>query len=304
MRRAFIDDEVLYFYLRGRPQEAVARIIGAFAIECFYSAARSYNKDNPPEGALFKHGYVFVDEFQNIAGRNFDGFMETARTEGLSLLLASQSIEKLQSQNLAHALETSTSFRQWYSARTPVAHKYLRDISGETETLRPGRVNATVTARGLVMTPLHEAFELRDAPRFSTNDLNAIDAAPGMSLVRLAADRDRAQYAGATVATFMSYAQPKAEFDRLSVAYWPEGPALISNMPHADDLPSADAPPGHKSPPWAEPLSAADMAKVESVTKALASARPPASDTELARALDAITISATGYPPKKGTSEP
>jgi len=303
MRRAFIDDEVLYFYLRGRPQEAVARIIGAFAIECFYAASRSYNKDNPPEAARFKHGYVFVDEFQNIAGRNFDGFMETARTEGLALLLASQSLEKLQSQHLAHAIEDSTSFRQWYSARTPAALKYLRDISGDTETLRPGRVTAEVTARGLIVRPVNREFEVRDAPRFSTNDLNAIDAEPGMSLVRLGANRDRAQYAGATVATFMPYAMPYADFQRLSVGSWPEGPALISNMPPAE-LPIADAPPGHRSLPWAAPLGAEDAAKVQAVIKALASARPPASDTELARALDAITISATGYPPKKGTSEP
>jgi hypothetical protein len=304
MRRAFADDEVLYFYLRGRPQEAVARIIGAFAIECFYAASRSYNKDNPPEAARFKHGYVFVDEFQNIAGRNFDGFMETARTEGLALLLASQSLEKLQSQHLAHAIEDSTSFRQWYSARTPAALKYLRDISGETETLRSARVTATGTPRGLVTTPVSDAWELREAPRFSTNDLNAIDAEPGMSMVRQGANRDRAHYAGATVATFMPYAMPYADFQRLSVGSWPEGPALISNMPPAEVLPDADLFPGHRSPPWAEPLSVEDLANVEAVTKALVAARPPASDTALAHALDAIIISATGYPPKKGPREP
>lgn len=307
MPRAFVDDEVLYFYLRGRPQEAVARIIGAFAIECFYAAARSYNKDNPPEGARFKHGYVFVDEFQNIAGRNFDGFMETARTEGLALLLASQSLEKLQSQHLAYAIEGSTSFRQWYSARTPAALKYLRDISGDTETLRPQKttVKQWVMRKGVptLVESVSAEFEARDAPRFTTNELNALDAAPGFTLVKMS-DRDRAQYAGATVATFMSYAMPKAEFDRLSVAYWPEGPALISNMPPAEVIPDADVFHGHRSPPWAEALSAADTAKVEAVTKAFTSLRPPASDTELARAIDAITITHTGYPPKKGTREP
>jgi hypothetical protein len=166
------------------------------------------------------------------------------------------------------------------------------------------RVTATHTPRGLVTTPASDVWEVREVPRFSTNDLNAIDAEPGMSLVRLGANRDRAQYAGATVATFMPYAMPYDEFQELSDASWPEGPALISNMPPAEVLPDADLLLGHRSPPRAAPLGAEDRAKLDAFTMALASARPPASDTALARALDAVTISATGYPPKKGPREP
>lgn len=282
MARAFLDDEVIYFFLRQRPQEAVARIIGALAIECFYAAARSYNQDDRPPGSLAKHGYVFVDEFQNIAGRNFDGFMETARSAGLSLVLASQSLEKLERLGIAHAIEHSTSFRQFYSARAPSSLRYLREISGETQ-IASGSVNADGT------------MELHDGPRFSANDLNALDAEPGVSLVKMG-NRDRAQYGGATVAVYAPHTMSYREFLTLSEETpWPDpGPALVSNLE-----PTPESAPGVGSHSAATPKGGASTTKPEA---AVAFPSVPPTDTLLARAFAAINIARTGYPPSESKS--
>ena len=42
----------------------------------------------------FKHGYAVLDEFQVVAGRNFEAFMEAARSNGLGLILANQAAGK------------------------------------------------------------------------------------------------------------------------------------------------------------------------------------------------------------------
>jgi hypothetical protein len=285
MARAFADDEVIYFFLRQRPQETVSRIIGALAIECFYAASRSFNQDDRPPGSLAKHGYVFVDEFQNIAGRNFDGFMETARSSGLSLLLASQSLEKLERLGIGHAIEHSTSFRQFYSARAPSSLRYLRDISGETQLVRDEA-------------PPDGMVELRDGPRFSANDLNALDAEPGFSLVKMG-NRDRAQYGGATVAVYMPHTMSYEEFQTLNEGTgWPDsGPALISNL---ESTLTADP----ASPSGGTALSATVLptgAPTPADAPGAIASTPPA-DTPLARAFAAINITRTGYPPAEDQS--
>jgi len=267
MYRAFQDDEVLYFSLRSRPQEAVARIVGAIAVECFFSACRYYNEERGRSpGEPKKPGYVIIDEFQNIAGRNFDGFMETARSEGLSLLLASQSHEKLEQLGIAPAVEHSTGFRQFYSAASPRSITYLENLSGSTEQLRRK------------LSPLGLEPDLTTGPRFSANELSAIDAEPGFSVVRIR-NRDYAQYDGAPVAMYAPHAFTYREHLSIEALDWPHDcPGLLTNAePLAEPVP---AEPGRDSPRHPTPAAPLD---------------PPPEDTALAHAFARITITATGY---------
>jgi len=271
MRRAFSDNEVLYFFLKNRPQETVVRITAALAVECFYAACRYYNEGPIAAERGMRHGYVIIDEFQNIAGRNFDGFMETARSAGLSLLLASQSPEKLEALGIAHAIEHSTGYRQFFSARSPKAKAYLKALASDTiET--SGELDA----------------EEHLVSRLSTSTLNIVDATPGMSIAVISRNADYAQYNGEPVIVDAPYAMTEADRDAFVRSSWPVEPGLM--------LPSIDGPGVPPSVLSVSAIGASPGDSLDQRTPEVHSARKVAPcDTALARALASIRLTADGY---------
>jgi hypothetical protein len=175
MKRAVRDREVLYFYLYSHAEEALTRYIASFALEAFYAAVTLHNRARPPAERL--QSYVFIDEFQQVAGRNFENFMVQARSSGVALILANQTRAQLDP-TLQHAV-ANTGFRQFFDFQEPADLAYIADLAGET--LERSSVD-----------PEEQTY----AKRIRASDMSPLSAQRDTSLVRLKANVDYAVFDG------------------------------------------------------------------------------------------------------------
>lgn len=223
--RALEDDEVLYFLLKTNLDERTSRHIASLALSAFYSAAFKRNIIDEPDA--LKPAYVFIDEFQRMAGRHFVSFLQQARSAGVPLLLCNQARADLNESEVINATDENTGFRQFYTAKTPQSLKFLKDLSGETE-------EAYVDEIPLPGEEMR--VRLRRTSRFSMNDLHAMSAMKGASLVHFGDDDGgHLVFHGQFVPIYSPFSVTREAHQRLKTSKWP---ALTSaQMPYSPPLP-------------------------------------------------------------------
>ncbi|MBI3782848.1 MAG: hypothetical protein HY270_05540 [Deltaproteobacteria bacterium] len=212
MLDAIENDSVIYFYLSSRGDEAVARYIASLALECLYTASVRRNisvaaseNDSPGGRPTRKPIYVFVDEFQIVAGRNFQFFMQQARSSGLALVLSNQSREDLIANDLLSAVDQNTAYRQFFTMRTPTALEFIEQMAGVTLAYSP--------ATGPEMSAV--------APRFERNDLITLSARADMSICQQANCIDYSQFDGHFVPMRSPYHISLRNKMELEAKHWP-----------------------------------------------------------------------------------
>lgn len=255
MARALDEDEVVYFFLRSHVEEAAVRYVASLAIECLYTAC--VHRSSLHRGAP-KPAYVFIDEFQIVAGRNFQLFMQQARSSGLALILSNQSREDLEVSGLLNPVDQNTAYRQVFTARTPQALHFLEELAGET-----------CQARWWEEEP---AMPLDHGARFAPNDLIALSARDDLSLSLQAIARDYSQFDGFPIPLRSPHHITLARRDELAGTPWPAA------TPHTIIV-------GAAPPPVAAPARPGDDANVS----------VPRDDTALAAAFGRIRLVPDGY---------
>lgn len=230
MERAFLENEVLYFYLYSHSEEAVCRYIASLALESFYAACTLRNRSVPP--AERKQAYVFVDEFQQVAGRNFQNFMEQARSSGVALVLANQSRGQLDDE-LQKAV-ANTGYRHFFDFQDPEDLSFISAVVGETVQLdsrilgKDGSVQEGVSTT-MNQSPLGsssidwENTTLRQARRFSVNDLTALSAHSDVALIKQKQNVDYSQFDGFPFPIRAMHHISRMEKDALEHLPWPAG---------------------------------------------------------------------------------
>lgn len=275
MNRAVLDDEVIYFFLSAKPEEAVARFVGSLAVETFFDALARYNdaRDGRGERAnTFKHGYAVLDEFQAVAGRNFEAFMEIARGKGLGLVLASQVPAKLP-RELRIVVEENVAVRQHFTTRSVTD---LRDL------LRLGGTTMEVGIADRFGEPRY-----KEAPRLTENVLKVMSAQEDLSLLVVQKSCDYAQFDGFPVVVRAPHADSRRDHEELMARPWPVGDDLV-----VVGAPLASA---EEEPARVIPLRRARETAATGSETPVMSVSGPTTGTELERFFSRIVVGEDSY---------
>ena len=102
LRRAIDDGEVIYFFCPTMGEATTARQIAGLGLYTLINAAMQRIRTRP-ESERHKplpHAWVFVDEFQELAGRSFAALLAQSSKFGISLIMANQTTTQLKSRDL------------------------------------------------------------------------------------------------------------------------------------------------------------------------------------------------------------
>lgn len=101
LERALDNGEVVYFLLPTLSESMTARQIAGLALYTLINAAQQrHKKVEFQEGRPAPHAWVFVDEFQQLAGSSYADVLAQASKFGLSLIMANQTTTQLDVRNL------------------------------------------------------------------------------------------------------------------------------------------------------------------------------------------------------------
>ena len=134
LERALDKSEVIYFYLPTLSESITARQIAGLALYTLINAAqkRVRKKDNEA-GKPMPHAWVFVDEFQQLAGGSYADVLAQASKFGLSLIMANQTTTQLdvRNLNLADIVRDNTYAKIYFTITGEQDIKALKSFSKE-----------------------------------------------------------------------------------------------------------------------------------------------------------------------------
>lgn len=121
-------NQVCYFWLPAAVESISVREIGKLALFCLLSAAI----DRQRAGEEPRQVYLFIDEFQRIAGENFRIILEQARSFGIGATLANQTLSDLWTRDfdLRPTVRTNTRLQLYFSVNDTREIKMLSEMSG------------------------------------------------------------------------------------------------------------------------------------------------------------------------------
>ena len=85
--------------------------------------------------------YLVIDEFQRMIARNLEYMLQLARSMGVGVIIANQSMQDLKksSMDLITPIESNCRYRQWFSVSSAEDRERLVKSSGETVDLLVSR---------------------------------------------------------------------------------------------------------------------------------------------------------------------
>ncbi len=177
--------------------------------------------------------FLFIDEFQRMVARNLEYMLQLARSMGVGVILANQSMQDLKTakNDLIPAIEANCRYRQWFSVSSSDDRRRLIDGSGETVELFGGRTE-TVGPQG---PSTSESQQERCMSRLTVNDVLLASDHPKHSIVRIARGAGYAQYGGMPFIVESDYHITKRQYESRKSMPWPEE-SLGAFDPRDDDL--------------------------------------------------------------------
>lgn len=114
LKRVLENGEVVYFFLPTIGKTITVRPIAGLALYSLQQLAMR----RPEEGLPPRRAWVFIDEFQSIAGRSFENFLVQCRKFQMSLFLCHQSLDQLETKDstLDQIVAKNTSLRMFFTA--------------------------------------------------------------------------------------------------------------------------------------------------------------------------------------------
>ncbi len=169
--------------------------------------------------------HLVIDEFQRMVADNLEYILQLARSMGISLVLANQSIADLKTRktDMISVIESNCRFRQWFDVPSEEDRRRLLDVAGETVELVQTN-SFTSSSNGNSST--HSTSELI-LPRLNINEILRIGDDPNLSIVRLARGGGYAQLAGLPTVIRSGFHISEKEYERRKAMQWP---ALSTGM--------------------------------------------------------------------------
>lgn len=215
--RLFQNPEAHYFSLSATLGPGSSPEIGRLASYMLLTAATLTEREVPV--------YLVIDEFQRMATRNLDYLLQLARSMGVAVILANQSMQDLSRYGLVSTLETNCRYRQWFAISGCEDQERLSKASGETvDTLDSVTVSRSVSDQGTSTTTSLSSREFL-APRLTQNDIKLVSDNDRKSVVLINRGAGYAQYGGMPVIIESDFHISAEEYEKRKSAPWPSSDA-------------------------------------------------------------------------------
>jgi hypothetical protein len=167
--------------------------------------------------------YLVIDEFQRMASRNLDYLLQLARSMGVAVILANQSMQDLKRYDLVPTLETNCRYRQWFAVSGWEDQDRLSQASGETIDLLNGRSESqSSNSRGIgTSTSTSCSSNQFIGPRLTKNDIKLVSDEDRKSIVLINRGAGYAQYGGMPVIVESDFHISAEEYDLRKSTPWP-----------------------------------------------------------------------------------
>lgn len=242
----FRTPQLLYFHLSSTLSPSAAPEISRLASYMLLAAATQTERKHPV--------FLVTDEFQRMVANNLEYMLQLARSMGVGIILANQSMEDLKKSatNLIPAIEANCRLRQWFSVSASDDQERLIRSSGLTVDYALGYSTST-NHEGKSSTTYSESEQV--VSRFTQNDVLLTSDHPFRSFLRISRGAGYAQYGGLPVIIESSYHISAEEYRRRRALPWPVDSG--SFLPRQSDQPTADGaqpqPPTRPTGPiWSE----------------------------------------------------
>lgn len=190
--------------------------------------------------------FLIIDEFQRMVASNLEYMLQLARSMGVGVILANQSMEDLKKStiNLIPAVEANCRLRQWFSVSSSDDQQRLIRGSGETVDISYSRTVSDT--RNGQRTSYSESEQVVN--RFTLNDVLTTSDHPFRSFLRISRGAGYAQYGGLPIILESNYHISAEEYQRRRSMTWPEprGTFIPAEQRRAT---ATDAP---KGPVWTQ----------------------------------------------------
>ena len=208
MKRLIRDQEFGYFFLPTLGEATTSRQIAGLALYSAVNAAMEL-ANTPSDSGLAPeptHLHIFVDEFQEVAGRSFAALLAQSLKFSVSIYCANQTTEQLQSRdsNLADIVRDNTALKIYYTvtgkADMDELQNYSKDSRKHLENERDpnGLFDTGGTGRSEFITP-----------RFSKNEILDVNDTFGPSIIHISDGKGHRE----PIAACQSHLIPKADHD-------------------------------------------------------------------------------------------
>lgn len=212
LTQPFQTPQLLYFHLSATLSPSGAPEIARLVTYMLLAAATKTER---------KHQvFLVIDEFQRIVANNLEYMLQLARSMGVGIILANQSMEDLRKagSNLIPAIEANCRLRQWFSVSSQEDRERILRSSGETiDTTRSWSTTKTDTG---INTSTAESEVV--VPRITMNDLLLMSDHPFQSLFRVSRGLGQAQFGGFPVIIQSEHHISKDEYRRRCSMSWPD----------------------------------------------------------------------------------
>ncbi len=184
--------------------------------------------------------FLVIDEFQRMVANNLEYMLQLARSMGVGVILANQSMQDLRKDkiDLIPAIEANCRLRQWFSVSSDDDQQRLIRSSGLTvETLASS--SRSVNHEGRVSTS--DSHTEHIAPRLTINDILLMNDHPFQSILRVSRGAGYAQFGGMPVVIQSRFHISQAEYERRKRLPWPVAEGVF--QPRLDAFPTESAKP-------------------------------------------------------------
>ncbi len=228
MPQALRDREVVYFYLGGLVDSAGVGELGRLVLYNLLTACQQHFDQH---GAA--RAYCVIDEAQSVVAQNIANVLAKARSYGLSLTLAHQSISQLfppGGPDLRELVTQCTAVKQIFACRDPWTVKHVCAMSGQvkyanfsyettTDALQQGTLgipDVLPDKDGVRSVKVVESV----GDRLTPQDIQEIGFDPNRCIVAFEQGYGLTQYLGYFPA-HVEWTMTKAEADRRAALPWP-----------------------------------------------------------------------------------
>ena len=218
LTKPFLEPQLLYFHLSATLSPSGAPEIGRLVNYMLLAASTQTERKHPV--------FLVIDEFQRMVASNLEYMLQLARSMGVGVILANQSMEDLKksSVNLIPPIEANCRLRQWFSVSASEDRERLIQSSGETVDIDFGR-KTDVKTDGQVRHSYSESE--RVVPRITINDVLLTSDHPFRSVLKLRTGDGYAQFGGFPVIVESEYHITEAEYQRRRAMPWPSLPGML-----------------------------------------------------------------------------
>lgn len=222
-----------YFWLPAAVESVSVKEISKLAIFALVSAAIARQR----AGGQPRQAYMFIDEFQRLAGENFKIVLEQARSFGVAAVLANQTQSDLRTHDidLRPAIRTNTRVKRYFSITDPLEIDDTVKLSGQEIGILNSysTTNATITrsvpgtgtggpttSTSSVQSEAHSISEMLKS-RFIVNDILRISDHPLDSFAQVSRGAGYSQFAGMMCAVRSAYPLNQARYEERLREPWP-----------------------------------------------------------------------------------